>query len=331
MLICMTSPWESNLFFSVRYAMKKLKSLFAIKPVKLTRKTVLKLIGDVLILVAGNAAYALAVAMLVLPSGVAIGGITGLCVMLHRFIPIDIAYMVFVINFGLFVLGAVVIGRHFAVTTAASTVLYPFFLHIFENIFSQRPSVVDGDLPLSAVMAGIVIGGSIGFLARAGASTGGMDIPPLVINKLTGLPVGSTMLCFDAAVIGSQLFFSSIRQTLYGILMVIVYSYVINQVMVMGNGKVQIEIISDKTEAVRAAILTEVNRGVTLLEAQRGLSGEKCQMLITVVYNRQLAKAKKVITAADPDAFVWVSSVSEVRGNGFSFSKGDRKLDKSDI
>ena len=128
-----------------------------------------------------------------------------------------------------------------------------------------------------------------------------------------------------------QLPVSSVRQALYGILMVVVYSFVINQVMMMGNGKMQIQVISTCTREVRDAVLTELHRGVTLLSGRRGLSGTQCEVVLTVVSARQLARAKKTILDVDPDAFMIISKVGEVNGNGFSFSKGDKWLDKSDI
>ena len=308
---------------------------------KLSKKQlVLREIGRNLILVLGNAVYALAVALFVRPAGLVIGGVTGISIMLNQVVPfLRVAYIVFAINIVLVIWGSIVLGKHFCVTTAASTVLYPLFLDIFERLVqsgnvaaSAFGSELFSDLALCAAVAGVLIGVSVGMVARTDSSTGGMDIPPLIINKWTGAPVGTTLMIIDATVIGSQLFAGrSVRQTLYGILMVVVYSVVINQVMIMGNGKMQIQVISAKTAEVRAAILTELHRGITLLTARRGLSGEECEVVLTVVSNRQLARAKKTILAVDPDAFMIVSKAGEVNGNGFSFWKGDKLLDKSDI
>ena len=176
-----------------------------------------------------------------------------------------------------------------------------------------------------------MIGFAVGIVARTDSSTGGTDIPPLIINKWTGFPVGTMLCIIDATVICMQLPISSVRQALYGILMVVVYSFVINQVMMMGNGKMQIQVITSCTREIRDAVLTELHRGVTLLSGKRGLSGECCDVVLTVVSSRQLARAKKTILDVDPDAFMIISKVGEVNGNGFSFSKGDKWLDKSDI
>ncbi len=281
---------------------------------------VLDMIGKNLILVGGNAMYALAIVLFVMPSGLVTGGVTGISIMISKLTGVEVSYFVFAINIALFIWGSVVLGKHFCVTTAASTVLYPGFLYIFQRVFKDVVLIED-DLVLCAAAAGVMIGFAVGVVARTDSSTGGMDIPPLIINKWTGFPVGTMLCIIDATVICAQLPISSVRQALYGILMVVVYSFVINQVMMMGNGKLQIQVISNSTKEVRDAVLTELHRGVTLLSGTRGLSGESCDVVLTVVSSRQLARAKKTILAVDPDAFMIISKVGEVNGNGFSFSK----------
>ncbi len=299
------------------------------------KKKVLSAILNTFVLVFGNALYAFAVAAFIMPSGIVVGGVTGISIFLEKFIPegwpIEVSYIVFVINAGLFILGAIVIGKRFAITTAASTVLYPLFLGIFEKIFSNYHLIPD-DLILNAATAGLLIGVAIGIVARTGASTGGMDIPPLVINKLTGAPVGTTLLCFDVVIIAVQIVKSDLTLILYGVVMIVINSFVLNQVMVMGNEKIQISVISSNMEEVRATILTEMQRGMTLISSRKGLSGEPCEMVMSIISPRQLARAKKLILRADPSAFMIVTRVSEVNGNGFSFKKSDdKKLDRSDI
>jgi uncharacterized membrane-anchored protein YitT (DUF2179 family) len=299
------------------------------------RRKVLMAIANSVILVLGNALYAFAVAAFIMPTGIVVGGVTGFSIFLEKFIPaswpIEVAYIVFVINAGLFILGAIVLGKRFAITTAASTVLYPFFLGLFEKIFAKS-AIIPNDLILNAAVAGLLIGCAIGMVARTGASTGGMDIPPLVINKLTGAPVGTTLLCFDVVIIATQLIKSDLTHVLYGVVMIVINSFVINQVMVMGNEKIQISVISNNMEEVRAAILTDMHRGITLISSRKGLTGEPCEMVMTIISTRQLARAKRLILDVDPTAFMIVTRVSEVNGNGFSFkNKDDKKLDRSYI
>ncbi|MBQ8915026.1 MAG: YitT family protein [Clostridia bacterium] len=300
------------------------------------KRKVLTTIANSVILVLGNALYAFAVAAFIIPSNIVVGGVTGISIFLEKFIPeswpIEVSYIVFVINAALFVLGSIVLGKRFAITTAASTVLYPLFLGIFERFFSSRAPLIPDDLILSAATAGLLVGCAIGIVARTGASTGGMDIPPLVINKLTGAPVGTTLLCFDTVIIATQLIKSDLTHILYGVVMIVINSFVINQVMVMGNEKIQISVISNNMAEVRAAILTDMHRGITLISSRKGLTGEPCEMVMSIISTRQLARAKRLILDVDPAAFMIVTRVSEVNGNGFSFKKVDDKmLDRSDL
>lgn len=291
---------------------------------------------NVFILLFSNALYALTVELIIIPSGLVTGGVTGISIMLrHLNVPLDVSYIVFFLNVILYIIGAIFLGRHFMITTGASSVLYPFFLNVFERLAERYdPRVVlpiHDDLVLCAAVAGILIGVALGILVRSGASTGGSDIPPMIVTKLTGFPMGTGMFILDGSIIVSQLLVSDIRHTLYGVIMVIVYSYLVNQISVMGMSKAQISVMSDKPEELRRAILTTVGRGITFLSATKGLTGEKTKMVMTVVYNRQLARAKKVILSVDPSAFMVITRVSEVNGNGFSFFKGDKKLDNSDV
>lgn len=297
---------------------------------------ILRLAKDICTLLFCNALYAFAVELIIIPSGLVTGGVTGISILLNDLnFPLNVSYIVLFLNVILYTVGAVFLGRHFMITTGASSVLYPFFLNIFERVFSKYdPKAflpIHDDLVLCAALSGILIGVALGLLMRSGASTGGSDIPPMIVSKYTSVPMGTAMFIMDGSIIVSQLFVSDIKHTLYGVIMVVVYSYIINQISVMGASKVQISVMSEKPQELRRAILTTIGRGITFLSATKGLTGEKAEMVMTVVYNRQLARTKKLILSVDPSAFMVITRVSEVNGNGFSFFKGDKKLDNSDV
>ena len=292
----------------------------------------------VFILLLGNAMYALAVILFIRPSGLVMGGVTGVSLLVEHFYPkIEISYFILAVNVLLYILGAFVLGKHFIITTGASTILYPAFVNLFERVFrnfdiSKYNMPPTDNMLLYAMVSGLLIGVAVGLEVRHGASTGGSDIPPLVLNKLTGVPVGAGMLMVDGAIILAQFIaYKDLSRVLYGVIMVIIYSYVINQVTVMGSGSVEISVISDQYNEIRATIMAETGRGITLLSGRKGMTGERCKMVMTVVSTRQLARVKKIIQSIDPSAFMIITSVSEVNGNGFSFSKGDKKLDKSEL
>ena len=174
---------------------------------------------------------------------------------------------------------------------------------------------------LSAVYAGIMIGASIGMVIRAGASTGGMDIPPLVLHKKFRIPVSVSMYVFDFSILMSQMLFANKEQVLYGIILVLIYTTVLDKVLMMGESKTQVKIISEKYDEINARILAELDRGSTLMHSETGYYRKDAMVILTVISNRELSKLNQLVSSIDPDAFMIVNRISEVRGRGFSLEK----------
>ena len=158
-------------------------------------ESVSKKAWNILTILAGNAIYALGVAVFILPNDLITGGTTGLGIAFEHYFDIPISAFVFCFNAVMFLLGAVVLGKMFALTTLISSFFYPIILGVFENI--PQLSQITNDRMLSTISGGLMIGFAIGIVIRAGASTGGMDIPPLVLNKKFGLPVSVMLYAFD--------------------------------------------------------------------------------------------------------------------------------------
>lgn len=182
---------------------------------------------NILLVLLGNALYALAVDMFVLPCGLITGGTTGLALATRYWLDVPVAGFVLVSNIIMFVVGAVAMGRWFAFNTALSTFCYPLFLDLFARI----PGI-DGftrDPMLGTIFAGVLIGVAIGLVIGAGASSGGMDIPPIVLNKYFGLPVGAVMYLLDFLILIGQMVFADKEQILYGILLVLLYTVILER------------------------------------------------------------------------------------------------------
>ena len=238
-------------------------------------------------IIAGNALYALTVVLFLVPSGLITGGATGIALGINRALGLPVSGVLFVINMTMLALGWAVLGRRFAVTTVASTILSPLFLALWERVFADF--VLTDDLVLNTIFAGLGVGISLGITIRAGASTGGMDIPPLVLNKYFHIPVSASMLVFD--------------------------------MLVCGTTRTEVKLSSEHADDIREAIFTQLDRGVTVLHGEGGYSHEPEQVLLSVVSNRQLPKLEKLAHAIDPTCFMIVSHVTEVSGRGFSLEK----------
>ena len=277
------------------------------------------IVKNIILILAGNTIYALAVTMFILPNGLITGGTTGLALLFYHQLGIPITLFVAVFNIAMFILGGLVLGRTFVLTTLLSTFFYPFLLDIL-----QRISVLHGvtsDHLLSAIFAGVMIGISIGIVINAGASTGGMDIPPLVLNKKLGISVSVVMYAFDFAILLSQMLFADKEQVLYGILLVLTYTFVLNQVLLLGHSRTQVKIISEKYEEINEMINKCMDRGSTLFCGETGYCRNKCMIVLTVVTNRELPRLNQLVLSIDPRAFMIINRVNEVRGRGFTLDK----------
>ena len=269
--------------------------------------------------VGGNMLYALMVKLFLLPAGLVTGGTTGLALIAEKLWNVPISGCVFVFNVVMLIIGWVVLGKAFALTTITSSVLYPLFLEICNLLLGDL--VLTQDPMLCTVFFGVGIGGALGIVIRSGAATGGMDIPPLVLNKFFRLPVSVGLYTFDFCILLAQLFFSPAENVLYGIVMTLLYSIVIDKMLLLGQSRTELKIVSTKSEQITQAIMNQVDRGVTLLHGRGGYLGNETELVLTVISNRELVKVERLVHQIDPECFVVVSRVSEVRGRGFSLSK----------
>lgn len=268
---------------------------------------------------AGNTIYALAVTMFILPGGLITGGTTGLAMFFYNQFGIPIQLFVSIFNVLMFILGAVILGKKFAFTTIISTFYYPFILSVFQRL--PDLSGITGDKMLSVIFAGLMIGAGIGSVLRVGASTGGMDIPPLVLNKKLGLPISLVMNVLDVGILLLQMVFADKEGVLYGILLVLIYTTVLNKVLLMGSSRMQVKIVSERHEEVNEAIASELDRGVTLMKSRTGHLKRDGYVVLTVVSNRELVRLNQLIQKIDPKAFIIINQVNEVRGRGFTLNK----------
>lgn len=279
----------------------------------------LKFITTILSILIGNALYTVGIVFFVLPNGLVTGGTTGIGLFVNRLFGMDLSLFVFGFNVLMFLIGWACLGWKFAATTVLSTFFYPIILNIMERL--AGPFVISTDRILCVVFGGICIGLGLGVVIRAGASTGGMDIPPLVLNKLFHLPVSVMLYVFDILILVMQLITHTWEDVLYGALMVIVYTVVLDKCLMIGTSKVEIKVISAKHEEIRQAILQDIDRGVTLLSGRTGYLERETNLVLSVVSTKEIPRTRRMIHDIDPQAFMVITRVSEVRGRGFTENK----------
>lgn len=272
----------------------------------------------VLILI-GNAILALGVSAFLLPNGFIAGGATGVAIILNHYFSLEISVCVMIVNVVMFVTGFIFLGKKFALTTIISSITYPLVLGVFTKVtFLQTLS---NDPFLSSVMAGAMTGVGIGLVIKAGASTGGMDIPLLILNKRKGISIGVAMYAMDTLLLLLQASFSNSNSILYGIVVVIVTSVVINQVLLFGEKQMQILVVSKYSEEIKKELLHTMDIGVTLLNIETGLSQESQKAVLSVCDNRHINIVKKKILEIDPLSFMTINTVVEVHGKGYTVER----------
>lgn len=274
----------------------------------------------------GNLLYALSVTLFILPSNVISCGTTGIGLVLEHLWNVPISGFVLVFNVIMLALGWLVLGKGFAMTTELSSLLYPVFLEICQQLLGDGG--VTENMLLNTLFGGMGLGASLGIVMRAGASTGGMDIPPLILKKLFSIPVSATLWIFDFLIMLAQMSFHTPEDLLYGIVMILTISIVLNKVTMLGTSRTEIKIVSQKSEEIRQGILSQVDRGVTLLHGEGGYLGKPTEVILSIVSNHELPKITTLAREIDPDCFMIVSRVTEVWGRGFSYGKNEQKSKK---
>lgn len=278
-----------------------------------------KYVSTVAGVLSGNAILAFTVAAFIVPNGIIMGGATGIGLAISHYLPVSLSTIIFALNAVLFVLGALVLGKKFAVATIASTFIYPTFLSVMQKI-PGIDSLTDNVL-LSTLYAGLLVGLGIGLIVRVGSSTGGTDIVALVFNKWFHLPVAVMLYVVDFLILGSQIFFSDTEQIMYGILALMMYTVILNKVMLMGQSQIQLFIISDSYDEIRQRMLEELDAGVTMLHIETGYGKENKKGVLCVIPNRKLYSVKEMIHEIDEKAFITITQINEVRGRGFSMDR----------
>ena len=276
----------------------------------------------ILSILIGNTLLAFGVCAFVVPNGIMLGGSTGLSLAVQHLLPeMRLSVISAIINGVLFLQGLVFLGKKFAATSLLSTIIFPVILAVFESL--PLGDLFQEGIVLSALACAVVFGLGIGMVVRAGGSTGGMDIPPIILQKYKGIPVGTSMMFFDSVVVLLQVLIGGLNGILCSLLVIVVMSATVNKALVSGEKKVQVMIFSPAYEEIRRALLAKVVVGVTLLNVETGYDGLDQKAVLSVVYARKYPEIRETALSIDPKAFIVTSDVTNVNGKGYTLHRYD--------
>ncbi|MBF2341667.1 YitT family protein [Listeria welshimeri] len=267
----------------------------------------------------GTAIYAFGLVNFNIANNLGEGGLAGVTLFLLHFFQIDPAYSNLILNIPLFIIGWRILGNRSLIYTGIGTVSLSLFLWIFQRI----PYTLDlhSDLLLVALFAGGFSGIGLGLVFRYGGTTGGSDIIAQLLHHTKGISMGRTLFAIDAIVLAASLSYLDVRQVMYTLVAVFIGSRVIDFVQEGAYAARGALIISKDNDAIASHVMLSMNRGVTVLEGRGGFSKNEQDVLYIVVAKNEIIQLKNIVQAVDPHAFVSVSVVHDVMGEGFTLDE----------
>lgn len=276
------------------------------------KKNFLQLAKETFIVTLGCMIMAFNINYFFLGNKLAQGGVGGLSLIVHYLSHIDISYIYFGLNVPLIIVAYIFIGKEFVVKTLYATVVLTISLKIFGNFREPLDEIL-----MASILGGALNGIGIGIVFYAGGSTGGTDIIAKIINKYYGIALGKVLLAMDFIILSLVAFIFGKIIFMYTLISLIVTAKIVDLIQEGIYSAKGVTIITNKTEELKNRIMQDVERGLTIINAQGAYTQRDVSMLYCVVGKYQLIKVKNIVKEVDPEAFMIVSHVHEVIGKGF--------------
>lgn len=252
-----------------------------------------------------------------MPDNLAIGGANGLAIVINHWVPfLSIGSLMIIINIVLFVAAFIIIGSSFGVKTIYASLGTSFVVALFERILPNLEPLVD-DIILQLIFGVIISAMGMAIVFNQNASTGGTDIIAKILNKFLGIDLGKGVLFSDFTITLMAGIAFGPKMAMYSLLGVIINGFVIDATIEGINLSKQVNIISEYSDSIKKYIVNDLERGATIYNAKGAYTGYNKDVLVTVVDRKDFIKLKNHIKSIDGNAFVTVSNVYEVLGDGF--------------
>lgn len=263
----------------------------------------------------GSLLYSLSLALLLDPNNLAPGGVSGIAIILNRFVPIQVGTLILLMNIPIMIMGFVWLGKQFCFRSFLCLVVTSFLINEFSVMFQP---IVD-DKILAALWGGGMMGLGIGLVMKQNASTGGMDIVVKLLRKrFPELKTSALYLVLDASVVvAASICFRNVSLAMYAGICIYFSSHLLDLVLYGKDEANLVYIISDKNAEIAESFLEDLDIGVTYIEGKGGYSKDEKQVIMAVMKKHVSAKAEEVIKEIDPKAFMIVTSATEIFGEGY--------------
>ena len=263
-------------------------------------------------IIIGSLIGAIAYPLFLVPNHIAPGGLTGIATVLNYLFHWPVGIVSLLLNVPLFIIGYRAMGRVFAFRSLFATVLFSVLIDLI-----PMPAMTTDPL-LGAVFGGVLLGVGLGFILRGGATTGGTDMAArMVHNRFQHISVGALLFMIDCIVVLMAGVTIEAEYALYAFISIYVSSKVIDMVMMGLTRDKACYVISTQHEQIKQELMTQLERGVTVLHAEGGWSGQSRPILLCVLSAQEVGRLKAIVRTADESAFVFISDAHEVLGEGF--------------
>lgn len=273
---------------------------------------ILKYLKEYLIITVGCFFYAVSINYFFISNHLAEGGVAGICLILFYLFKLPVGIMYFVINIPLLIMGWKLVGRDFLFKTLYGTSCLSFLITLTETW--KGPS---NDIMLGSIYGGVLIGIGLGLIFMVNGSTGGTDVVARILNRYFDIPMGRTMLILDVVILGIAAIFFGKEIVMYTLISMAIVSKAIDYFQDGYTKAKGITIISSKSEEIKERIMNETGRGTTIIKGEGGFTGNEMDLLFCVVSKFEVTKVKTIVKETDSFAFLTISDVSEVLGEGF--------------
>ena len=244
------------------------------------------------------------------------GGITGIAVLVAKFLPISASDFSFVVNILLLIIGWIVLGKSFAEKTAYSTILLSISLSLLERIYPMSHPLTNEPL-LELIFAILLPALGSAILFNIGASSGGTDVIAMILKKYTSVDIGKGLMISDLIFTLAGFLVFNVKTGLYSLFGLIMRSALIDNFIESFNRSKYFHVVTSNATCICDFIQNDLQRGATIVNATGAFTGDDKYIILTVLSPSQAVKLRNFIKEQDPKAFLLVSNISEIIGKGF--------------
>lgn len=286
------------------------------------KKDIVGVIRDYAFMMLGVILFSVGYGCFMLPYEITSGGMGGVAAIIYYATGFPAQYSYFLINVVLLSIAFKIMGWRYTARTLIANLVISFCMGLAQE-FIREPDgslakLVGDELFMACVLAGLFEGVGLAFVFQSGGSTGGTDIIASCVNKYRDIQLGRIMILLDFFIVGSNYFvFHSAERTLVGFLVMFISMMVLDYVLNMANQSVQFTIISEHYEEIADSVNKHMDRGVTVLDGSGWYSKEKRHVLLILAKKREKQRIMQLVHYMDPNAFLSVSNVEGVFGEGF--------------